>query len=93
MQAYEATNETLKGELERRKLFGKAYADILDVQEQLVLRREEGRTRYRVAIAAIIRETRRMLQQFYESRDCDDVLSHFDEQLRHRFVSYLVVIT
>ena len=72
-------------ELERRKLFGRTYADILIAQEQLVVRQEEGRARYRVAIATISREIRRMLQQFYESRDCDDVLSHFDEQLRHRY--------
>ena len=48
------------------------------------MKREEGRARYRVTIATIVREIRRMLQQFYESRDCDDVLAHFDEQLRHR---------
>lgn len=84
LQAYEAANEALKAELERRKLFGRAYADILASQEQLVLKREEGRARYRVTIATIVREIRRMLQQFYESRDRDDVFSHFDEQLRHR---------
>ena len=48
------------------------------------MKREEGRARYRVTIATIVREIRRMLQQFYESRDRDDVLAHFDEQLRHR---------
>ena len=78
------TNEALKAELERRQLFGRAYANILTSQQELILRQEEGRARYRVAIATIVREIRRMLQQFYESRDHDDVLSHFDEQLRHR---------
>jgi len=33
-----------------------------------------------------------MLQQFYESRDQDDVLSHFDEQLRHRYVVMCIII-
>ena len=91
LQAYEATNDSLKAELERRKLFGKTFSGILAAQEQLVLRQEEGRARYRVAIATIVREIRRMLQQFYESRDHDDVLSQFDEQLRHRCVYIYIV--
>lgn len=66
-------------------MFGKAYGDILASQEQLVLKLEEGHAAYRVAVATRIREIRRMLQQFYESRDRDDVLSNSDEQLRHRY--------
>ena len=87
LQAYEAANELLKAEIERRKLFGRIYTELLAAQQQLVLKREEGRGRHRVAISAVVREIRRTLQQFHTSRDHDDLLSQFDEQLRHRSVT------
>jgi len=84
LQAYETANELLKAELERRKSFGKVYGELLATQQQLVMKREEGRGRHRVAISAVVREIKRTLQQFHTSRDNDDLLSQFDDQLRHR---------
>ena len=86
LQAYESANELLKAELERRKSFGRVYGELLAAQQQLVIQREEGRCRHRVAISAVVREIRRTLQQFHTSRDNDDLLSQFDDQLRHRSV-------
>jgi len=86
LQAYETANELLKVELDRRKSFGRVYGELLAAQQQLVIQREEGRGRHRVAISAVIREVKRTLQQFHTSRDDDDLLSQFDDQLRHRSV-------
>jgi len=84
LQAYETANELLKAELERRKSFGRVYGELLAAQLQLVMSREESRGRHRVAISAVVREIRRTLQQFHAARDHEDLLSQFDEQLRHR---------
>ena len=73
-------------ELERRKELGFKYGQILSRQQTILTADESSREHHQVAFMSGVRESMRILREYTENRQ-DDQVSEFDDQLIHRVAS------